>query len=31
MGPVIATESLTKKYKEKVVVDQLDLRGGCNT
>lgn len=26
MGPVIATESLTKKYKEKVVVDQLDLR-----
>ena len=26
MGPVIATESLTKKYKSKVVVDQLDLR-----
>lgn len=26
MGPVIATESLTKKYKEKVVVNQLDLR-----
>ena len=26
MGPVIATESLTKKYKSKVVVNRLDLR-----
>lgn len=26
MGPVITTDSLTKKYKDKTVVDQLDLR-----
>ena len=26
MGPVIVTDSLTKKYKAKAVVDQLDLR-----
>lgn len=26
MGPVIITETLTKKYKDKCVVDQLDLR-----
>ena len=26
MGPVIATESLTKNYKSKAVVNQLDLR-----
>ena len=26
MGPVIVTDSLTKKYKTKAVVDQIDLR-----
>ena len=26
MGPVITTNSLTKKYKDKTVVSQLDLR-----
>lgn len=26
MGPVIVTDSLTKKYKAKAVVDQIDLR-----
>lgn len=26
MGPVIVTDSLTKKYKTKTVVDQIDLR-----
>lgn len=26
MGPVITTESLTKRYKSKTVVDQIDLR-----
>lgn len=28
MGPVITTNSLTKKYKDKTVVSQLDLRIG---
>ena len=26
MGPVITTNSLTKKYKDKTVVSQWDLR-----
>ena len=26
MGPVITTNSLTKKYKDKTVVSRLDLR-----